>query len=305
MSKNKIVRATLLLAAVALVVGCGSSRAFKQAEVESRRENWDKAVLGYSKALALDPGNTRYSVSLERAKLRASAQHFNKGMRYLRAHQWDLAVAEFQQTLLLNPGNQHANQEMAKAIREIARRDQGPSAMEQIKADAARLDLAPPKLDPRSNIAIVMKFVDRPIGEIFEAVSKASGINFLYDDKVDVKKPITIDIGNVTMEKALAILMLQTKNFFKVIDEHTILIAPDQRQKRQEYEDQVIRTFFLSNAEIPRQVVTLLQLAAPVRGRSPRIPELNSITLKDTPPTRWRSRIASSTANDKAQGRGA
>jgi len=298
-TKHNSVRVFLLLSIVALAVGCAASRAFRQAEVESRRESWDKAVLGYSKALALDPGNTRYSVSLERAKLRASAQHFDKGMRYQTAHQWDLAVVEFQQTLLLNPGNQHAIQEMQAALRNIARRDQGPSAMEQIMADARRKELAPPKLDPRANIPIVMMFRDRPIGEIFEAISKASGLNFLYDDKVDTKKPITIDIGNVTMAKALDILMLQTKNFYKVIDEHTILIAPDQRQKRQEYEDQVIRTFYLSNGDT-KQVVTLLRTLLNTRQLAEN-PELNSVSIKDTPDkVAIAERIIN--ANDKSRG---
>jgi len=298
-TKNNSVRVFLLLTVVALSAGCAAQRAFRQAEVESRRESWDKAVLGYSKALALDPGNTRYSVSLERAKLRASAQHFDKGMRYQTAHQWDLAVVEFQQCLLLNPGNQHAVQEMQAAMRNIARRDQGPSAMEQIMADARRKELAPPKLDPRANIPIVMMFRDRPIGEIFEAISKASGINFLYDDKVDTKKPITIDIGNVTMAKALDILMLQTKNFYKVIDEHTILIAPDQRQKRQEYEDQVIRTFYLSNGDT-KQVVTLLRTLLNTRQLAEN-PELNSVSIKDTPDkVAIAERIIN--ANDKSRG---
>jgi len=241
---HKMLRLSILLLAIALTVGCTASKAFRDAERAGDRQDWDSAVLAYSKALAMDPGNTRYAVSLERAKLRASAQHFGKAQRYMGANQWDLAVTEFQQTLLLNPGNEYAANEMKSAMRHIARRDQGPSHMEQIKAEARRRELAPPKLDHRANIPIVMMFRDRPIGEVFEAISKASGLNFLYDDKVDTKKPITIDVGNVTMEKALDILMLQTKNFYKVIDEHTILIAPDQRQKRQEYEDQVIRTFY-------------------------------------------------------------
>jgi general secretion pathway protein D len=171
--------------------------------------------------------------------------------------------------------------------------------MEQIKAEARRRELAPPKLDPRANIPIVMMFRDRPIGEVFEAISKASGLNFLYDDKVDTKKPITIDIGNVTMEKALDILMLQTKNFYKVIDEHTILIAPDQRQKRQEYEDQVIRTFYLSNGDT-KQVVTLLRTLLNSRQIAEN-PELNSVTIKDTP-----DKVAIGekiiAANDKSRG---
>jgi len=197
------------------------------------------------------------------------------------AAQWELAVVEFQQTLLLAPGFEHASNELKKALRKIQLRDESPSVMEQLKAEARRKQLAPPLLDPRSNIPIVIMFRKRPVQEIFDAISKASGINFLYDDKVDLQKTLSIDLGSVTLQKAPEILMLQTKNFFKVIDEHTILIAPDQRQKRQEYEDQVIRTFYLSNGDT-KQVVTLLRTLL----NSRQIAEnqaLNSVTIKDTP----------------------
>lgn len=76
-------RTILVALLVIAVVGCSAhQKAFREAERESRRENWDKAVLGYSKALSLDPGNPRYSVSLERAKLKAASSHFEKGKRY-------------------------------------------------------------------------------------------------------------------------------------------------------------------------------------------------------------------------------
>jgi general secretion pathway protein D len=284
---------------VVLAAGCAAQRAYRRAEVESRRENWDQAVLGYSKALALDPGNTRYGVALERAKLKASAQHFEKGKRYAAAAQWELAVAEFQQTLLLNPGNQHAASELEKAMAEIRRREARPSEIERLKEKARRQALAPPRLPPSSNITIQLKFLEQPLGKIFETLSKASGINFLYDDKVDLKQSVTLDIGNVTLEKALDILMLQTKNFYKVIDESTLLIAPDTRQKRQEYEDQVIRTFYLSNAET-KQVVTLIRQLLNTRSVAEN-DQLNSVTIKDTPD---KVAIAEKIiqANDKSKG---
>ena len=144
------------------------------------------------------------------------------------------------------PGNQHAADELEKALHQIRRRDEQPSEIEQLKEKAQKDSLAPPKLSAKSNIPILLHFRDRPTGQIFEAIGKASGINFIFDEKTDLNKPLTIDIGNVTLERALDILMLQTKNFYKIIDEHTLLIAPDSRQKRQEYEDQVIRTFYLS-----------------------------------------------------------
>jgi general secretion pathway protein D len=289
----------LLLVALTVAAGCAAQRAYQRAEKDGKRENWDAAVLGYSKALALDPGNTRYGVALERAKLKASAVHFEKGKRYARGKQWELAAAEYQQTLLLNPGNQHAQNELDRAMVQIRRRTDGPSELEAIKERARREALAPPKLSPKSNIPILLQFRDQPVGKILESISKASQINFIFDDKVDLNKPMTIDIGNVTMEKALDILMLQTKNFYKVIDENTLLIAPDQRQKRQELEDQVIRTFYLSNGET-KQVVSVLRTLLNARQVAEN-DTLNAVTIKDTPDkVAIAERIVN--ANDKSKG---
>jgi general secretion pathway protein D len=262
-------------------MGCAAQKAFRTAEQESRREDWDQAVLQYSKATALDPGNSRYDIALTRAKLKASAQHFEKAKRYAKSAQWDLAAAEYQQTLLLYPGNQHAADELDKALTMIRRRDEQPSEMERLKAKAQKDALAPPKLSAKSNIPIQVQFRDRPIGQIFDVIGKASGINFIYDEKTDLNKPLTIEIGSVTLERALDVLMLQTKNFYKIIDEHTLLIAPDSRQKRQELEDQVIRTFYLSSADT-KQVVSVVRTLLNSRQVAENDP-LNSVSIKDTP----------------------
>ncbi|HKQ63165.1 MAG TPA: secretin N-terminal domain-containing protein, partial [Candidatus Polarisedimenticolaceae bacterium] len=274
-------RVVWVLLAVVWLAGCAARSAYDKAQTDMRRERYDEAVLRYSKALALDPGNMRYKVSLERAKLKAAGQHFDKGKRFANSAQWEAAIAEFQQTLLLTPGAQHAQAELERAARELRRRQLGPSELELLKERAKRQNLGPPKLDPRSNIPIVLNFPETPVGKIFEALSKASQINFIFDDKVDLDKQMTIDIGNVTLEKALDVLMLQTKNFYKVIDDYTLLIAPDTSQKRKEYEDQVIRTFFLSNADT-KQVVTLLRALLQSRQLAENA-ELNSLTIKDTP----------------------
>jgi len=288
-----------LILATVILAGCGPHKVYTQAEKDMRRERFDQAVLGYSKAVALDPGNTRYSVALERAKLRSSAVHFEKGKRFATSAQYELAIAEFQQTLLLAPGHQHARQEMQRAIRDYERILIGPSQLELLKESARKKELAPPRLDPRSNIPILLNFQQAETGKIFEAISKASGINFIYDEKVDLDRSMDIDIGNVSLEKALDILMLQTKNFYKVIDEYTLLIAPDTRQKRQEYEDQVIRTFFLSNADT-KTVVTLLRSLLQSRQIAEN-PDLNSVTIKDTPAkVAIAERIIN--ANDKSKG---
>src|SRR5882672_12357740 len=148
---NRIAGAALAFGLL-LSAGCAAQKAFRTAEQESRRENWDQAVLQYSKATALDPGNSRYDIALTRAKLKASAQHFEKAKRYAKSAQWDLAAAEYQQTLLLYPGNQHAADELEKALTMIRRRDEQPSEIERLKERAQKDALAPPKLSAKSNI---------------------------------------------------------------------------------------------------------------------------------------------------------
>ncbi len=288
--------AGLLLLALA---GCAARRAYTRGDREMERQNYDAAVLDFSKAVAGNPGHVTYSTALARAKARSADQHFQKGRGYLTSKNYELAIAEFQQVLLLNPGHQHGRNELQRAIREYERQQTAPSELERLKEQARRLELGPPRLDPRSNIPILLNFREQPVGKIFEALGKASGINFIFDDKTDLEKALTIDIGNVSLEKALDILMLQTKNFYKVIDEYTLLLAPDTRQKRQEYEDQVIRTFFLSSADT-KEVVTLLRSLLQARQIAENT-ELNSVTIKDTPDkVAIAERII--TSNDKSKG---
>jgi general secretion pathway protein D len=201
--------------------------------------------------------------------------------------------------LLLDPGHQYAANELRRAVEALTERDALPSELEAIKQRARQKDLGPPRLDSKTNIPILLRFAEVEVGKIFEAIGKAAGINFIFDDKTDLEKPMTIDIGSVTLEQALDILMLQTKNFYKVIDEYTLLVAPETRQKRQEYDDQVIRTFFLSNGDT-KQVTTLLRSLLQARQIAENA-DLNSITIKDSPDkVAIADRIIN--ANDKSKG---
>jgi general secretion pathway protein D len=278
-----IARTILLAIALAILAGCVSQSAFRQAELAAKREDWDGAVLGYSKALGLDPGNDRYGAALLRAKLRASAVHFERGKRYLQSQQLELAITELEQTIFLDPENQYAKVELDRAKLKLDRLHSSPSEIEAAKAEARKKSLAPPKLSPTSNLPIVVKFKDQEIGKIYDAVSHIAGINFLYDDKLDQDPKLkkSVDLAGVNLEQAMDILMMQFKHFYKVIDEHTLFIAQDNRAKRTELEDKVIRTFFLSNGDT-KQVNTLLRSLLEVRKIAEN-PQLNSITIKDSP----------------------
>ena len=283
-----------------LAAACASSSAFHEGERYAAADNWDKAVLAFSKAVAQDPGNTQYKVSLARARLRASQDHFDRGKKYLAAGQLEPAMAELQQTVFLDPNNQYAADELGKAIKEYQKRQgEEPSDIEKMKEQARLAGRVTPRLNPKSNIPIVLKFKDETARKVYDALSKASGVNFMYDERVDLNnKKVNIDVADVNFAKALDILMAQNKHFYKIWDENTILIADDNQQKHKEYDDLVIQTFYLSNADV-KDVQVLLRSLLDARQLAQN-DRLNAITIRDTPE---RVQVAEKIieANDKAK----
>jgi general secretion pathway protein D len=93
--------------------------------------------------------------------------------------------------------------------------------------------------------------------------------------------PITVDLRNNSLEDALTSLTASTHTFYRVTAPRTITLVPDSPAKRREYEESVVRTFYLSNADI-KEVIDLLRVVVDVRQISP-ITATNAISLKDTP----------------------
>ncbi len=263
----RIVLVVLLLAQVACATG---GRAYRDGQKQMDAQNFDRAVVMFSRALAEDPGTTRYKVALARARIRASEVHFAKGQKYEEAGQLEAAIAEFQQVVYLAPAHQFAANELAKSLskwQDLQKYDE--SEMEKLKKKArASPGRAAPRLNPASNIPIVLRFKNERVEKIYDALSKASGVNFIYDERLDVSKNISIDLADVTFVSALQTLMVMNKHFFKIWDENTILIAEDSQQKHKEHDDLVIQTFYLSNADVKDVQVLLRTLKLRLRHGS-------------------------------------
>jgi len=274
----------VLAAIVALsgIGGCAVHRLSVMAERDEAAGKYDQAVLAYAKLSAMDPTSTRWTIALSRTKLKASQVHFEKAKQYQKNNQLELAIGELQQVVTLDPANSYAQTELEIAMLEYQRLHNQDKATEMEKMkELARKSSGAPLLDARSNIPVILQFRDEEVGKIYDVLSKATGINFLYDPKLDLKKKITIELTNVPFEKAMDTLMLTNKHFFKVMDENTILIADDNQQKRREYEDEVIKTFFLSNADV-KDVQSLLRTMLDAR-KVVQNNQLNAITIRDTP----------------------
>jgi general secretion pathway protein D len=93
--------------------------------------------------------------------------------------------------------------------------------------------------------------------------------------------PIAVDLRNASLEDALTSVAGATRTFFRVTAPKTIIVIPDTPAKRREYEEEVVRTFYLSNADL-KETMDLLRLVLDARRISP-ITGTNALTIKDTP----------------------
>jgi len=299
MSYRLFLAATLVLTLTAL--GCTSHRGYRQAQLAEQTEDWDQAVAQYLELVNRHPGKITYKSGLVRAKLRASQDHFGKGKKFMEAGALEPAYLEFQQAVQLDPTNQYAQVELEKVRTGLqeARLAAGDQTLQDLKDRNQGRRPQPPTLNPRSNEPISLTFPSKvSIFDVYRALGKAFGINIQYDSKLRDQE-IAIELEDVIAQEALEFVMRAGGHFYKVLNETSIIVAEDNPQNRRNYEDLVIQTFFLSNAEVKDQMTILRSLvgAKNIAAND----QQNAIVLRDTADkVKVAERIIST--NDKARG---
>jgi general secretion pathway protein D len=260
---------------------CASYDSYRKAHDQEQRKNWDQAVEKYTEALESDPDNLRYKVALQRAKLEASRVHFERGKALRAGGQNQMAATEFELTVRLDPTNQYAAVEMAKAVtalQDMNRAKDADSIDERKKRAITKAQ--PPVLNPASTEPISLSFPhETPVKDIYKALGSAFGINILFDQAVKDDR-ISIELHDVTAQQGLERVFQAAGHFYKVLDSHTIIVVPDNPQQRRDYEDLVIRTFYLSNGDA-EQVTNVVRTMIEARNVFP-LKALNAITIRDT-----------------------
>jgi general secretion pathway protein D len=272
-----------VVALMIVALGCTTAKQTAgEGEDAFKHQNWDAAVYHYLQALAEDPDNVEYRMQLAFARQKAAQKHFDNGMMLRKLGRLLSARNELQMAIQLDPSNQYAEQVLEEVIgeMEILSGPDGERDLERMKAEAREAKVKPPVLDPTSNEPITLNFPrPKPIKEIYSAIGKAYGFNVLFDPKLKDDR-LAIELRDLTAEQALEMVMQGAGHFYKVLDQHSIIIAEDTPQNRREYEDLVIKTFFLSNADV-KEIDKLLRSLIEARRLSTN-EQLNAITLRDT-----------------------
>ncbi len=274
---------SLALALLALVAfaSCSGYRSFREAQHAELAGDWDAAVLHYMELVATDPSDLRYRAGLLRAKTQAAHAHFEQGRKLQEAGRDRDALLEMQRAVQLDPTNQYALTELEKIRTRLETSGRGPRTISQLKEEGRGAEPMPPTLSPRSDEPITFDFPNATFMEIYRAMGQAFGFNVVFDPRLrDAQIASPIELREVTALEGLEILMQSLGHFYKVLDEQTIMILQNTPTNRQQYEDRIIQTFFLSNADV-QDVMTVLRSLLATRFIAAN-ERLNAIVMLDS-----------------------
>jgi general secretion pathway protein D len=276
----------VLIGVAVFAAGCPKDKKdYKAAQKAVDLQDYDAAVDYYLKASKADPRNIDYKIGLDQSRFEAGASHVKKGLKLREKGDLQGAVSEFQRAQVMDPSSTSADQELKRTLQMMADQAQANQTADQplVENGQPGLASAPPELKPLSRAPINLR-MSNDVKVVFDTIGKLAGLTVIYDPDLQARR-ISVDLSNVTLEQALDIVSLQSKGFWKPVTENIIMIIPDNTQKRRDYEEQVVRTFYLSNVAVAQdltEITTGLRQLLDLK-RIQQVNAQNAIIIRDTP----------------------
>ncbi len=263
---------------------------FKRGMDYEKQQQWDKAAQEYTLAVAADPSNMEYQLHFRRASFNASQTYMQQGRSLSERGDYVGAYNAFRQAYGYDPVNELAVSEMERMLRlQAVKEGRSPSGSRNgetsdgatmTPASAQAQDLATP---PQQQLRVVD--VKGDLKQLIRTLAEQLNLNVIFDRQSFAQsRQVDISLKDVTTAQALDYLFLQEGLFFQKLSRRTILVADQAR--RPQYQQLVLRTFYLSNMK-PADARTLVQQAIPPSVGRPQtivVPDdaTNSLTVRDT-----------------------
>ncbi len=283
----------------------GSRKALKHYEQGRKAEfagQYDEALELYRMAGQEAPADNRYGLAERRIRFVAGQAHVDQAFELRQQGMYQEALGEFERAIAIDPASSVALQERTRTLALIEIRDQQgvddqgrPARALDSALEAERIDRArrvgsmtkPPELAPLSNEPFNL-MLNEDSKVVFETIGKLAGINVLFDPDFP-ETEVEINIRDATLHEALDYVSLLTKAFWQPITHNTVMITSDNPNKRREFEDEVVKTIYLTNLSTPQD---LSEVSTAIRGmtdirRMFTVNSMSAIVMRGT-----RSRIA-------------
>ena len=305
-------RIGVALAAAVLLVSCASSRVHQQGLDEFDQGQYEVGLQKLQQAVTSDPGNLAYKLDLKSRHDEAVQRLVAEADRARAAGDANAAVAGYRRVLAIENGNSRATkglegvtsdmrhaQQVTEAqndiqggefdqagalLRSVLSEDPGytPALALRAKLEAARGPVTvTPRLRTRDNRPVTLQFRDAQTKMVFEVLSRQTGINFIFDKDVKSDSKTTIFVQDVPIEQAIDLVLGQNQLARQVLSENMVLIYPNTDAKQKDYQDQIVRTFYLNTA-VPKDVESLLKTVLDAKTLVVN-ERANAVVMRDTP----------------------
>jgi general secretion pathway protein D len=274
----------------------------KQAQKAEAQQNWDSAVDLYDQALATDPNDANYQLLNQQIHSKVAALRIANGRELQKEQKLDAALLQFQKAYLADPGSQIALQEIRATTAMLKERAKVPANTPVLTpAERARQEIerridsltGPPTLRPINAQISSLKVNNQPARVLYESVCKLAGINLIVDpagleSPGAAGKSFNLDLANVTLQEALNYVALTTHTFWKPISHNAIFVTQEGEQKRQEYQDEIVKVFYVQNASTPNEFTEIfngVRTGAKLTSNVFQVASQNAIIARGSPDT--------------------
>lgn len=258
-------RCTVLTALLLIAPGVqartrAGEKLIKQAREAEAKQSYDDAAELYEQAVATDPKDAAYLMGAKRARFQAAQTHVDAGQKLRVEGSLEGALVEFQKAIMRDPSSAIALQEWKRTSEMLEKEkiagqpaaDRGLTPAERARKETderAAAMMSPRELQPIIRVIPPLKMNNQPPKVLYETVCKLAGINVIFDQSYQPPaKNLNVEFPNATIEQALDYLAVLTKTFWKPISTNTIFITEDSVTKRRDYEDNVVKVFYVQNA---------------------------------------------------------
>lgn len=236
-----------------------------QAQQDTDAGNFDAAKTNLDKVLVMHPENPRASNLLDSLTVR-------------RQHQKTLQTAR--ETLA--KGHPEEAEQAARVV--LAQSPGHPGArdlLQQIQASRTADELSPRGLSETYRKPITLEFRDAPLRNVFDMIARQSGLNFIFDKDMRLDTKATLFARDTPIADAIDMLLMTGQLAKKVVNANTLLIYPDQPQKQKVYQELMVKSFYLGNADAK---TTMAMLRTLIKTKDLFVDErLNLLVMRDTP----------------------
>jgi general secretion pathway protein D len=278
-----LLTACLVLPGAALGAGKSGKKNFKEGMKYEVQQQWDLAAQEFALAVAAEPNNPEYRLHLHRALVNASIMFLKRGDALAEQNDYASAYNAYRQAFAYDQTNELARVKMERMIEQQKGEAPSYNRIGNIVPTSGEITRPQRPRAPRDVVQNI-EFKDTSLRLAITTIGRQLGLNVIFDDTFKDNTRFSISLQNVTLAKALDLILIQNKFIFEQLDRRTILIYLDNPTNRQRFERLYVKTFYLGNASIDEARNLLAQMLGGQRaGQIGVVKQLNALVVRDTP----------------------